>query len=749
MMGGHLSIFAAVEFQFPLGWLLAVPLLGAAAFSAWRQRRTGLSGIKVGCLAILRGVALAVALFLVMRPVWVAKQPPGAALRPVTVLVDRSESMSLEEGENTRYSEALQFLRDRLMPALSSANMPVMAMAFDEAAEVVDGPGLSKAVPKGRRTNLAGAIAQSFQSAPQTPLAVISLTDGIANESADNVRALGELADAQVPFIGIGFGSDQGVRTLSLREIGAPPTVAPQAAFNISAHLEMMNADPMPDFDLLLFRDGKLHGRKTIRAGQGSRSWLESFSLTETDPGVRNYSVQLVPPDVAGLKAVNLQANASVRISNERELRVLYIQGALTWDYKFVVLALHEDNAIKLTGLTRTSKQSVFRQNVETAGEFLNGFPTSLDELADFRVVVLSNLRPIDLNPAQQEVLARFCGEMGGGLLMIGGPGTFDSSWVDSRLEKLLPVMFSQNPGVRGLDRPFRMQLSEEALQHPVFQITDRGSSREAWAQLPPFTQYGRVDAAKPGAEIWAVHQTDQGPRGPRILMAAQRYGAGLSAVLTIQNFWRWRLAKDADPQQFDRFWRQLFRFLSEAGRQDVSIQFADQDLRPGMDVEVVLEKQPNPRNLLDKNQNFVVRVEDSRKQVLREQKIELQPQKPVDFRFRAEQADVYHITVLDSLKAPIASRALEIRDTNVEFQNTARDMETLKQWASVSDGLAFKHEECPDAAALIQQIKSRIEKARLTAQIRRPVGVNGWMLSLILACLGSEWLLRKRWNLI
>jgi hypothetical protein len=66
-----------------------------------------------------------------------------------------------------------------------------------------------------------------------------------------------------------------------------------------------------------------------------------------------------------------------------------------------------------------------------------------------------------------------------------------------------------------------------------------------------------------------------------------------------------------------------------------------------------------------------------------------------------------------------------------------------------VSDGLAFKREECPEASALVQQIRNRIEKVRLTAQIRRPVGVNGWMLSVVLACLWAEWLLRKRWDLI
>ena len=55
---------------------------------------------------------------------------------------------------------------------------------------------------------------------------MIALTDGIVNESADNTRALTALVDAHVPFIGVGFGSDQGVRTLSLREVEAPSIVS-------------------------------------------------------------------------------------------------------------------------------------------------------------------------------------------------------------------------------------------------------------------------------------------------------------------------------------------------------------------------------------------------------------------------------------------------------------------------------------------------------------------------------------------
>ena len=95
--------------------------------------------------------------------------------------------------------------------------------------------------------------------------------------------------------------------------------------------------------------------------------------------------------------------------------------------------------------------------------------------------------------------------------------------------------------------------MTAEALQHPLFQITNNGAAGEAWAKIPAFAHYGRVNAAKPGAQIWALHQTDEGPKGRRILMASQRYGNGLSAILTVQNFWVWRLSKDGEPEQFDR----------------------------------------------------------------------------------------------------------------------------------------------------------------------------------------------------
>src|SRR5438067_1805454 len=83
-------------------------------------------------------------------------------------------------------------------------------------------------------------------------LAAIALTDGAANENSDNNRALSALTESGVPFIGVGFGSDQGISTLSLRSVEAPATVSPKTAFSISAQLELLNADEVAPFDLVL-----------------------------------------------------------------------------------------------------------------------------------------------------------------------------------------------------------------------------------------------------------------------------------------------------------------------------------------------------------------------------------------------------------------------------------------------------------------------------------------------------------------
>ncbi|MCG8461614.1 MAG: hypothetical protein MI919_35480, partial [Holophagales bacterium] len=407
----------------------------------------------------------------------------------------------------------------------------------------------------------------------------------------------------------------------------------------------------------------------------------------------------------------------------------------------------------RLTGLSRTSETSVFRQNIETAGELIDGFPDTVEGLSPFRVVVLSEVAPADLAAAQQESLVRFVSELGGGVLLIGGEATFDGTWAESRLEDLLPVTFDITGAVAGLDRPFHLELEPAALRHPVFQLGGAGERRtnpQLWADLPTFEQYGKVREAKAGAVVWARHDSDSGPSGRRILMASQSYGAGRTAVLAVQNLWRWRLARDSRPEHHDRFWRQLLRWLGQTAGERVVIQPGGGGRSPGSEVEVLVERRslPDDADAGSSSLEATVEVRDPEGAEIHRQSTELAPLRPVTVRFRAETEGLYTVRVVDSGGTPLGTRPIEIRPVNRELVRTARDLENLRQWGAVSRGLALPFEDCTDADALVEMVIERVETLRRERQLHLPLGLDPRVLALLLGALLAEWALRKRWDL-
>lgn len=745
------------SFAFDAGWILApgaLIVLVLLALSAVRLARRGLSWLEVTALVALRGVVLLELLFLAARPV--AVQHVEKHLDPyVAVVVDRSMSMSLTEKGQTRYNRAVDFLGTKLAPSLQKQHWKIKPWLFAETAKPASADDFNTAPVDGKRTNLAGALFQAATAEAEPPVAIVALTDGEANDTTDNTRAVSALLDRAVPVYGIGFGSDSGPPTLALDKVTAPSVVPAKQQFRVEADLSLSGSVDVPGFELMLLRDGQLAQTKTVAGFSGSRSWSEVFPVTENDEGRHNYTVQLMPPNLAGLIVGQKNGTVQVNVSNEKDLRILFVQGTLTWDYKFILRALRGDPAIRVTGLSRTSDHSTYRQNVEKAGELIDGFPTSLEQLAPYQAVVISNLKARDLTPAQQEILTRFCGELGGGLLLFGGAQTFDDSWQGTALEKLLPVTVDSNPGLTDVDEPFHMKLTDDALRNPVFQVTDDNGNAAAWDSLPAFTQYGRVAGAKPGATVWAEHESDIGPAGKRILMASQNFGAGRTAVICVQNFWRWRLAKESNPDHFDRFWRQFFRWLGAAGKQSVLIDFANQELTPPTDLHILLERQMNPADAAQDSSAaklanvFTVSVTGPDQKEIARNNLELPPNQSVPMNVHAENEGLYSIVVRDSAQREVAERNLQLANNRVELEHTGRDMENLRQWASLTGGEALTEEDAQNTDALALAVQKQIQLAENAGSSRTPWGLNGGMLALLLACLAGEWLLRKRWNLL
>ena len=739
-----------LAFQNNTVWLIGLPIGTALLFwFVYSQRRQGLRWRQIAVTGGLRAIALLLLLALAARPIWKAPEDENPPRKYVALLVDRSESMSLRDHELSHFQQAIEFARTGLLPAVQDIDVEVEPFLFAADAELSDGGKLATATPDGKQTNLARAIVRSIVETENPPIAVVALTDGITNEDGDNARAISALLENHVPFVGIGFGQETGTRILTLERVVAPSVASPKQQFRVSARLRATGEGELPRFDLLLLRDGQFVEKKTVNAGPGARVWQESFHVRESDEKLHRYSVQLLPPNDESLKCPNTESSVAVRIADEKELRVLFLQGGLTWDYKFIRLALMDDPTVKLSGLSRTASQSDFFQNVDNAAELVGGFPSTIEELSAFRVVVLANLRSGDLTRQQQELLSQFCREYGGGVLMIGGAKTFDASWKRSRLEQLLPVRFATLPGRARNSRPFRLRITDSALEHPVFQVTDDGTSRDVWNSLPTFTQYAHVESAKPGAQIWAVHPDAVSADDQRVLMAVQRYGAGLSGVICVQNFWRWRLAKESNTDHFDRFWRQLLRHLAEGGQKTLAIRLPDQQLQPNANIRVVVERRPDASAIDTVVVQYDVKVTDEDKDVVAEHSIALAPDQSSEFSFIVDESGLYTISATDAGNVIHATRSIEINDIDQEFLYTARSMENLRQWASLSDGIAVRAEDCSDPGELIEQLRATIEGTKRQKEIHQPAGINGWMLALLLGCLCLEWAYRKRWGLV
>lgn len=730
-------LVAGVPLLLVLLWLSARVLPDRATH---RNRRLILVG--------LRGLGLAILLVLLARP-YVLDAESARERREVLLLVDKSRSMALEEQGQTRFDRAIRLARE-LQRALDRQGFKVAVAAFDAEVSTLDLSRPEATGAFGSRTDLAGALLHGALRSDPSPAALVALTDGVANRSEANNPALQALLESRTPVIGVGFGSDRGVRSLSLRRVSAPSRVPPRERFRVSAHLEATGGSP-PVFDLLLLRDGVVVQTRRVaeEAEASGRTWAEGFDVVESEEGLREYMVQLrVVPGEAVVSA-NTRGRAPVLVGQDKEFRVLYVQGALSWDFKFIGRALRGDSAVRVTGLSRTSRESVFRQNVESAEELVSGFPQDLTQIAPYRVLVLSGLKSADLSPAQQELVARYVSELGGGVLMIGGAASFDESLRGSRLEELLPVTLDQR-GVVGLDKPFHLRLSEEARRSPVFTVADDGSSGRIWDGLPAFSGYGRVAEEKPGALVWARHDQDSGAKGKRVLIASQHYGAGLSAVIAVQNLWRWRLAKEADPQAFDRFWQQFFRFLGQSGSSEFTVQLLDQELRPQTEVRCLVERRPRPESRqtssVPAQNEQLVRVRGPNRALVFDQRMALEPLHPVEIRFRAEAAGIYTVSIESPAGAMLAKQAIDIPEVDLEMERTARDMEALRQWATASQGAALPVEEV-EPARLAQLVKTQVETAA-SAGRPQPAGINAVGLASLLAALAGEWALRRRWGL-
>ena len=132
----------------------------------------------------------------------------------------------------------------------------------------------------------------------------------------------------------------------------------------------------------------------------------------------------------------------------DNNIAVLYVDGYPRWDYRYIENRVLRDSTVKISCLL-TSADPTFRQEGSEDMDrpehtwAITGFPTSMDQLMDYDVVLLGDVDPRQFTDTQLQMISDFVSRKGGGFEMVAGPRWSPQAYRNTAIEPILPVIIT------------------------------------------------------------------------------------------------------------------------------------------------------------------------------------------------------------------------------------------------------------------------------------------------------------------
>ncbi len=412
-------------------WLLGSILLVPIVVMAMRNLNS-LSPIRRWCAIILRCIVVLLLVILLARPNLTRKSKNLT----VIIVLDRSQSISQELQE-----KSLEYLANALGDSIQPNQVAVVDIA--EAASISKLPTTGVDLKQrnttlnGGQTKLEAGIEMALAIAPpNTAVRILLVTEG--NETAGDLKAAALTAAANNIPIDI-----LPIQYQYKNEVVFKRLVAPSKA----------RSNQTVSLRFILSSTSRSKGKLQLNLNDKQIDLVpDSEDVTlpvELEPGTNVVSVS-VPVGTSGI----------------HEFEAIYIPDDNTQD-KIVqnniassittvtgpghVLVVDTDGQSSLSML-----KALEESNIDARHMMASEFPDSLSKLMDTDAVILVNTDCGNFTFAQQEIICSYVNDLGGGLVMTGGPSSFGAGgWIGSPVAEILPV---------DLDPPQKKQLPKGAL---------------------------------------------------------------------------------------------------------------------------------------------------------------------------------------------------------------------------------------------------------------------------------------------
>ncbi|HEO69655.1 MAG TPA: hypothetical protein ENN80_00210, partial [Candidatus Hydrogenedentes bacterium] len=385
---------------------------------------------------------------------------------PVAVVIDVSQSMSVRDtpGRSSRLDSALE-------PCLGTPGVFhrlgrrffVRYFTFDAGLRELEDPRhIGELEPTGEMTLMADALrATADLCAGQSLAGVLLLSDGADQSTLDaaaEARALG------APIFVIAAG--QVATSIAQNPDVAVADVAGDRFMTVGVQHELAVRIEQHGYEgravaLELRLEGETLDAKKVALDGAAQEVMLEFGLDT--PGKHVLEVVTEPFEDEEITQNNRREFTC--IMTKGTARVLYIEGAPRWEYKFIKRVIERDPGFSFTGFVRSNPDLLIRQG-ESIGA--GAIPFTQDEFHLFDLVILGDVPPDGLSTNQLRAIRDAVLEHGTGFLLIPGARSNDArGFGDTPLADILPVW--PDPEAEPIAGEFHMRLTPDGVDHPLF----------------------------------------------------------------------------------------------------------------------------------------------------------------------------------------------------------------------------------------------------------------------------------------
>jgi hypothetical protein len=697
-------------------------------------------------LGTLRGLALLLVFGLLLRPALVVTSAVPQR-NVLVILLDDSRSQRLADlpGGRTRLAAVQAAFADSapLLRALRE-QYAVRLIRFAADTRTIDSAGALDG--SGTRTDLARALEATREELTGVPLAgIIVATDGADNGGGDLDAALLGLRARKVPVYTVGVGQTRFERDIAVERVSATGTVLVGGSVLVDAVVRVRGAGTTP-ITVTAEADGRIVATASVRPPASGDVASVRLRVPPLPAGTYRLTVRAstLPSEMV---PENNVAHTVLQVRPGPD-RVLYLEGEPRPEFAFLRRAIAGDSSLQLVGLLRSAEGKFLRLGVRDSLELLTGFPSTREELFDYRAVIVGSIEASFFTGDQLRMLADFVNTRGGGLLALGGRSALtEGGFRGTALADVLPISLDRAPtDTAGPPVTWTVRPTTAGLAHAALQIAETDAASVAkWNTMPPLTGVNALGALRPGATALLSGRTPE-RTSDQPLLAWHRYGRGVGAVFGVQDSWLWRMHAEVAEDDLTHlvFWRQLLRWLAESAPERVVVTAAPE--RAGSGEPVQLRAQVADGAFLDVNdatvRTTVIAPSGAPTDV------------PLDWSVRAD--GVYSGTFVPTEVGVhvLSSRVIRGRDTTRSVTGTLlvddadADVTQPEQRAALLQRVAAetggRYVPLADAARLVEDVQ--YTDSGVVVREARDLWDMPAVFLLIALTLGAEWIWR-RWR--